>query len=116
MNKRDHPKSKFITRVVEKTKSLALVISFLVKKAHREGCAALDKIVELQELVDKLLEDYKRLKEENEQLWSQMNEALTKLEQVDKEKRELEKLVETYRNTMNSLVEKLQKMISLAGT
>jgi len=76
----------------------------------------LDKIVELQELVDKLLEDYKRLKEENEQLWSQMNEALTKLEQVDKEKRELEKLVETYRNTMNSLVEKLQKMISLAGT
>jgi len=76
----------------------------------------LDKIVELQELVDKLLEDYKRLKEENEQLWNQMNEALTKLEQVDKEKRELEKLVETYRNTMNSLVEKLQKMISLAGT
>ncbi|AJC72869.1 hypothetical protein AJ81_00155 [Pseudothermotoga hypogea DSM 11164 = NBRC 106472] len=76
----------------------------------------MDKIVELQELVDKLLEDYKRLKEENEQLWSQMNEALTKLEQVDKEKRELEKLVETYRNTMNSLVEKLQKMISLAGT
>uniref|UniRef100_A0A832MQ83 Cell division protein ZapB n=1 Tax=Pseudothermotoga hypogea TaxID=57487 RepID=A0A832MQ83_9THEM len=76
----------------------------------------MDKIVELQELVDKLLEDYKRLKEENEQLWNQMNEALTKLEQVDKEKRELEKLVETYRNTMNSLVEKLQKMISLAGT
>ncbi|HBT40267.1 MAG: hypothetical protein H5T93_06125 [Pseudothermotoga sp.] len=76
----------------------------------------MDKIVELQELVDKLLEDYKRLKEENEQLWSQMNEVLTKLEQVDKEKKELEKLVETYRDTMNSLVEKLQKMISLAGT
>ncbi|WP_448535278.1 hypothetical protein [Pseudothermotoga sp.] len=76
----------------------------------------MDKIVELQELVDKLLEDYKRLKEENEQLWSQMNEVLNKLEQVDKEKKELEKLVETYRNTMNSLVDKLQKMISLAGT
>jgi archaellum component FlaC len=76
----------------------------------------LDKIVELQELLDKLLEDYKRLKEENEQLWSQMNEVLNKLEQVDKEKKELEKLVETYRNTMNSLVDKLQKMISLAGT
>jgi len=76
----------------------------------------LDKIVKLQELLDKLLEDYKRLKEENEQLWSQMNEVLNKLEQVDKEKKELEKLVETYRNTMNSLVDKLQKMISLAGT
>ncbi|WP_448531563.1 hypothetical protein [Pseudothermotoga sp.] len=76
----------------------------------------MDKIVELQELLDKLLEDYKRLKEENEQLWSQMNEVLNKLEQVDKEKKELEKLVETYRNTMNSLVDKLQKMISLAGT
>lgn len=76
----------------------------------------MDKIVKLQELLDKLLEDYKRLKEENEQLWSQMNEVLNKLEQVDKEKKELEKLVETYRNTMNSLVDKLQKMISLAGT
>jgi archaellum component FlaC len=116
MSKHDHPKSKFITRAVEKTKSLAFVISFVVKKAHGEGCAALDKIVELQELLDKLLEDYKRLKEENEQLWSQMNEVLNKLEQVDKEKKELEKLVETYRNTMNSLVDKLQKMISLAGT
>lgn len=75
----------------------------------------MDRIAELEELVDKLLEDYKRLKEENEQLWNQMNEVLTKLEQVDREKKELEKLVETYRNTMNSLVEKLQKMISLAG-
>jgi len=75
----------------------------------------LDKLVELEDLVNKLLEDYKRLKEENEQLWVQMNEVLSKLEQVDKEKKELEKLVETYRNTMNSLVDKLQKMISMAG-
>ncbi|MGB9789751.1 hypothetical protein [Thermotoga caldifontis] len=75
----------------------------------------MDRIAELEELIDKLLEDYKRLKEENEQLWSQMNEVLSKLERVENEKRELEKLVETYRNTMNSLVEKLQKMISMAG-
>lgn len=75
----------------------------------------MDKLVELEDLVNKLLEDYKRLKEENEQLWVQMNEVLSKLEQVDKEKKELEKLVETYRNTMNSLVDKLQKMISMAG-
>lgn len=75
----------------------------------------MERIAELEELVGRLLEDYKRLKEENEQLWSQMNEVLSKLERVENEKRELEKLVETYRNTMNSLVEKLQKMISMAG-
>lgn len=75
----------------------------------------MDKLAELEDLINKLLEDYRRLKEENEQLWTQMNEVLSKLEQVDKEKKELEKLVETYRNTMNSLVEKLQKMISMAG-
>lgn len=75
----------------------------------------MNKLVELEDLINKLLEDYKRLKEENEQLWVQMNEVLSKLEQVDKEKKELEKLVETYRNTMNSLVDKLQKMISMAG-
>mgnify|MGYP001626143424 CR=1 FL=1 len=86
-----------------------------MKKHTGEGCASLDRIAELEELIDKLLEDYKRLKEENEQLWSQMNEVLSKLERVENEKRELEKLVETYRNTMNSLVEKLQKMISMAG-
>lgn len=86
-----------------------------VKKHAREGCTTLNKLVELEDLINKLLEDYKRLKEENEQLWVQMNEVLSKLEQVDKEKKELEKLVETYRNTMNSLVDKLQKMISMAG-
>ncbi|MEN3007921.1 T7SS effector LXG polymorphic toxin [Pseudothermotoga sp.] len=75
----------------------------------------MDKLAELEDLINKLLEDYRRLKEENEQLWTQMNEVLSKLEQVDREKKELEKLVETYRNTMNSLVEKLQKMISMAG-
>ncbi|MCS7174677.1 hypothetical protein [Pseudothermotoga sp.] len=75
----------------------------------------MDKLAELEDLINKLLEDYRRLKEENEQLWTQMNEVLSKMEQVDREKKELEKLVETYRNTMNSLVEKLQKMISTAG-
>lgn len=86
-----------------------------MKKHTGKGYASLERIAELEELVGRLLEDYKRLKEENEQLWSQMNEVLSKLERVENEKRELEKLVETYRNTMNSLVEKLQKMISMAG-
>ncbi len=71
----------------------------------------LDKLNELEVLVDKVLQDYKRLKEENEQLWSQMNEALSKIERLDKEKRELETLVESYRNSLSSLVERLQKII-----
>lgn len=73
----------------------------------------LDKLNELEVLVDRVLQDYKRLKEENEQLWSQMNEALSKIERLDKEKRELETLVESYRNSLSSLVERLQKIIGV---
>ncbi|MEJ5229081.1 MAG: hypothetical protein WHT65_03675 [Pseudothermotoga sp.] len=74
----------------------------------------MDKLNELEALVDKFLQDYKRLKDENEQLWNQMNEALSKIERLDKEKRELETLVENYRNSLGSLVEKLQGMIGFA--
>jgi len=74
----------------------------------------LDKLDELEALVDKFLQDYKRLKDENEQLWNQMNEALSRIERLDKEKRELETLVESYRNSLGSLVEKLQGMIGFA--
>lgn len=74
----------------------------------------MDKLDELEALVDKFLQDYKRLKDENEQLWNQMNEALSRIERLDKEKRELETLVESYRNSLGSLVEKLQGMIGFA--
>ncbi|ABV33093.1 MULTISPECIES: hypothetical protein [Pseudothermotoga] len=73
----------------------------------------LDRLAELEKLVDKLLEEHKKAKEENEQLWKQINEALSKIEKLDKEKRELETLVETYRNSMNSLIQKLQNMINV---
>ncbi|HOJ88699.1 MAG TPA: hypothetical protein PLP64_08690 [Pseudothermotoga sp.] len=73
----------------------------------------MDKLNELEVLVDKVLKDYTRLKEENEQLWSQMNEALSKIERLDKEKRELETLVESYRSSLSSLVERLQKIIGI---
>ncbi|HBJ82104.1 MULTISPECIES: hypothetical protein [Pseudothermotoga] len=73
----------------------------------------LDRLAELEKLVDKLLEEHKKAKEENEQLWKQINEALSKIEKLDKEKRELETLVETYRNSMNSLIQKLQNMINI---
>lgn len=73
----------------------------------------MDKLNELETLVEKVLQDYQRLKEENEQLWSQMNEALSKIERLDKEKRELETLVESYRNSLSSLIERLQKIIGV---
>lgn len=73
----------------------------------------MDKLNELETLVEKVLQDCQRLKEENEQLWNQMNEALSKIERLDKEKRELETLVESYRSSLSSLVERLQKIIGV---
>ncbi len=75
----------------------------------------MEKLHELEVLLNKLMEDYIRTKEENEKLWTQMNEALSKIERLDKEKRELESLVEMYRSSMNTLVEKLQSMIGAIG-
>ncbi len=71
----------------------------------------MEKLHELETLLNRLMDDYERTKEENEKLWAQMNEALSKIERLDKEKRELESLLEMYRSSMNSLVEKLQGMI-----
>lgn len=72
---------------------------------------ALESFEKLEKLLEKLLDDYAKSKEENEQLWSQLNEALSKLERLEKEKRELELLVESYKNSMNTLIEKLQRLI-----
>lgn len=71
----------------------------------------LESFEKLEQLLEKLLDDYAKSKEENEQLWSQLNEALSKLERLEKEKRELELLVESYKKSMNTLIEKLQRLI-----
>ncbi|AEH50476.1 hypothetical protein Theth_0381 [Pseudothermotoga thermarum DSM 5069] len=71
----------------------------------------MEKLQELESLLNRLIDDYVKTKEENEKLWARMNEALSKIEKLDKEKRELESLVEMYRSSLNSLVEKLQNML-----
>ena len=71
----------------------------------------MENFEKLEKLLEKLLDDYAKSKEENGQLWSQLDDALSKLERLEKEKRELELWVESYKNSMNTLIEKLQRLI-----
>ena len=71
------------------------------------------EIEELERLVDKLINLYKKMKSENERLWEELNNAVEKVERLEKEKKELESILESHRKSLNTLVTKLQKFLSM---
>ena len=71
------------------------------------------EIEELERLVDKLINLYKKMKSENERLWEELNNAIEKVERLEKEKKELESILESHRKSLNTLVTKLQKFLSM---
>lgn len=71
------------------------------------------EIEELERLVDKLINLYKKMKSENERLWEELNNAVEKVERLEKEKKELELILESHRKSLNTLVVKLQKFLSM---
>ncbi|HDG61730.1 MAG: hypothetical protein B5M49_04610 [Thermotoga sp. 4484_232] len=71
------------------------------------------EIEELEKLVDKLIEGYKKMKSENERLWEELNSAVERVERLEREKKELELILESHRKSLNTLVTKLQKFLSM---
>ncbi|HIP92421.1 MAG TPA: hypothetical protein EYH25_03080 [Thermotoga sp.] len=71
------------------------------------------EIEELERLVDKLINLYKKMKSENERLWEELNNTVEKVERLEKEKKELESILESHRKSLNTLVAKLQKFLSV---
>ena len=69
-------------------------------------------IRDLEEYLDKLISDYQSLKEENEKLWGELEEAQSKIERLEEEKKQLEDLLEQQQHSLNRMVERLQNILS----
>ncbi|MCD6449007.1 MAG: hypothetical protein J7L34_00685 [Thermotogaceae bacterium] len=67
---------------------------------------------ELENYLDKLVNDYQSLKEENEKLWQELEDAQAKIEKLEEEKSRLEELLEEQQKSLNRMVERLQNLLS----
>ena len=72
----------------------------------------MEKLSELERYIDKILEDYEKVKKENEKLWEELQNTRKKIETLEKEKKDLEFLLEEHQRSLNKLVEKLQSILS----
>lgn len=68
----------------------------------------LDSYQELELVVDKMVEEFSRLKKENEQLWKQVQQSQQKLEEAGLKIRELELRLESESKTISSLIKRVK--------
>ena len=68
----------------------------------------LDSYQELELVVDKMVEEFSRIKKENEQLWKQVQQSQQKLEEAGLKIRELELRLESESKTISSLIKRVK--------
>jgi uncharacterized membrane protein len=68
----------------------------------------LDSYQELELVVDKMVEEFSRLKKENEQLWKTVQQSQQKLEEAGLKIRELELRLESESKTISSLIKRVK--------
>lgn len=75
----------------------------------------MDTYQELELVVDRLVEEFNRLKKENEQLWKQIQNFQQKLEAGELRIRELELRLETESKTVSSLISRIKVSLEESG-
>ena len=68
----------------------------------------MDSYQELELVVDKMVEEFNRLRKENEQLWKQVEAAQKKAEESELRIRELELRLESELRTISSLIKRVR--------
>jgi predicted RNase H-like nuclease (RuvC/YqgF family) len=68
----------------------------------------LDSYQELELVVDKMVEEFNRLRKENEQLWKQVEAEQRKSEESELRIRELELRLESESRTISSLIKRVR--------
>lgn len=68
----------------------------------------MDSYQELELVVDKMVEEFSRIKKENEQLWKQVQQSQQKLEEAGLKIRELELRLESESKTISSLIKRVK--------
>lgn len=73
------------------------------------------ELEEFERMLDVLIEGYKKLKEENRELWLKVKNLTEKVTNLEKEKKELEELLESQKKALGALVERLQRFLSITA-
>ncbi len=73
----------------------------------------MEKVQELENLVEGIITSYTELKRENEKLWSELNQAIEKISQLEKEKSELERLLRNNEEIINKLVIRVKDLMKI---
>ncbi|HOA17266.1 MAG TPA: hypothetical protein PL174_03360 [Fervidobacterium sp.] len=73
----------------------------------------MEKVQELENLVEGIITSYTELKRENEKLWNELNQAIEKISQLEKEKSELERLLRNNEEIINKLVIRVKDLMKI---
>ena len=69
----------------------------------------MEPLKELEEFIDKIIEEKKRLKKEYDELWDEYNKTVEELERLKEENERLKSQLKDYRATVDTMLEKLKR-------
>lgn len=72
-----------------------------------------DKVDELERLIEGLITSYSELKRENEKLWQELNRAIERISELEKEKSELERLLRNNEEVINKLIIRVKDLMKI---
>jgi len=74
-----------------------------------KGVITLEPLKELEEFIDKIIEEKKRLKKEYDELWDEYNKTVEELERLKEENERLNSQLKDYRATVDTMLKKLKR-------
>jgi predicted nuclease with TOPRIM domain len=72
-----------------------------------------EKVQELERLVEGIVTSYVELKKENEKLWNELNQAIERISQLEREKNYLENLLRNNEEIINKLVVRVKDLMRI---
>ncbi|MGQ9855666.1 MAG: hypothetical protein ACUVQF_02945 [Fervidobacterium sp.] len=72
-----------------------------------------EKAQELERLVEGIVTSYTELKKENEKLWNELNRAIEKISELEREKHHLESLLKNNEEIINKLVVRVKDLMRI---
>lgn len=72
-----------------------------------------NKVKELENLIEGVITSYAELKKENEKLWKELNQAIDRINTLEKEKEHLETILRNNEEVINKLVIRVKDLMRI---
>ena len=72
-----------------------------------------EKAQELERLVEGIVISYTELKKENEKLWNELNQAIERISQLEREKNHLEGILKNNEEVINKLIVRVKDLMRI---